>query len=98
DMLDGDWAAASCWAFDLHRRWIAGLLINFLIRCWLVLDVKFGGGLRLEEQHLGFGRDAMIHLVHDRPAKLKALQVSRLAVRVSAGEHAFTLWQPALND
>ena len=40
----------------------------------------------------------MIYLVHDRAAKREALQISRLAIGVGAGEDAFSLRQAAIKQ
>src|SRR6266542_854586 len=91
DVFDRNLAASGLGAFDFDLRGVAGLLRNFLIRGGLVLDVKLGGGVRLEEEDPRFERDAMVDLFHDGPAKFEALQVRGFPIRISAGKDAVAL-------
>src|SRR5450759_4638374 len=95
NVFDGDLTAARLRAFDFDLVRVARLLADLLMRRGLVADVENFRRFGCEEKNARFFRDARVSLVQNRTAEREAFEVTRVAVGVGAGEHAFALRQAA---
>src|ERR1017187_919725 len=95
NVFDRNLSPARLRAFDFDLVRIAGLLAYLLMRRGLVADVEDFRRFGCEKKNARFLRDAGIRLVQNRAAEREAFEVTRVAVGVGAGEHAFALRQAA---